>query len=97
MILPLFAYADFMIESSGKTLVDRLERLQEKAIVLYVDNNNSNGLDIAGLYEKYGIQPLVLRRREHHSCVMYRLNKRSIYLELRIDYCDAGPFRGAPF
>ena len=38
---------------------------------MYIDNNRSNGVEVAQLYDKYGIQPLVLRRREHHSCVMY--------------------------
>ena len=55
--------------------MDRLEKLQERA-VMYIDNNRSNGMEVAQLYDKYGIQPLVLRRREHHSCVRYRLSKK---------------------
>ena len=42
----------------------------------------SNGLEMEALYKEYGIQTLVLRRREHHSCVMYRLSKRNNNLEL---------------
>ena len=39
-------------------------------------------MEVAQLYDKYGIQPLVLRRREHHSCVMYRLGKKNVNLEI---------------
>ena len=81
MILPLFDYADFMVESSGKAIVERLEKLQERA-VMYIDNNRSNGMEVAQLYDKYGIQPLVLCRREHHSCVMYILSKKNVNLEI---------------
>ena len=81
MILPLFDYADFMVESSGKTIVERLEKLQERA-VMYIDNDRSNGMEVAQLYDKYGIKPLVLRRREHHSCVMYMLSKKNVNLEI---------------
>ena len=41
MILPLFDYADFMVESSGKTIVERLEKLQERA-VMYIDTYDCN-------------------------------------------------------
>ena len=43
MILLLFEYADFMVESSDKTTVDCLERLPERD-VMYIDNNMSNGM-----------------------------------------------------
>ena len=49
---------------------------------MYIDNNRSNGMEVAQLYDKYGIQPLVLRRREHHSCVMYILSKKNVNLEI---------------
>ena len=70
-----------MVESSGKTTVDHLEKLQERA-VMYIDNNRSNGMEVAQLYDKYGIRPLVLRRQQHHSCVMYRLSKKNVNLEI---------------
>ena len=79
MMLPLFDYADFMVESSDKTTVARLEKLQERAVMY---NNRSNGMEVAQLYDKYGIQSLVLRRREHHSCFMYRLGKKNVNLEI---------------
>ena len=61
--------------------MDRPEKLQERA-VMYIDNDRTNGMEVAQLYDKYGIQPLVLRRREHHSCVMYRLGKKNVNLEI---------------
>ena len=39
-------------------------------------------MEVAQLYEKYGIQPLVLRRWDHHSCVMYMLSKKNVNLEI---------------
>ena len=61
--------------------MERLEKLQERA-VMYINNNRSNGMEVAQLYDKYGIQPLVLCRREHHSCVMYMLSKKNVNLEI---------------
>ena len=38
MILPLFDYANFMVEIASKPKIAKLEKLQEKAL-RYVDNN----------------------------------------------------------
>ena len=47
---------------------------------MFIDNVRFNGMEVAQLhvYHKYGIQPLVLCRRENHSCVMYRWSKKNV-------------------
>ena len=56
-IIPLMDYADFMIESSSLTQINRLEKLQEKAIK-YIDNNAHSTLQYNDLCNLYGLQPL---------------------------------------
>ena len=58
MILPLFDYADFMVESASKQKIANLEKLQEKAL-RYVDSDSSVK-DISVLYQLYNVQTLAL-------------------------------------
>ena len=76
MIIPLFDYADFMVESASKGKIAKLEKLQEKALKC-IENTCQKRVDVDLLYGKYGIQPLCLRYREHISCFMYRQSKRA--------------------
>ena len=76
MIIPLFDYADFMVESASKVKIAKLEKLQEKALKC-IENTCQKRVDVHLLYGKYGIQPLCLRYREHISCFMYRQSKRA--------------------
>ena len=82
MILPLFDYADFMVESARKPKIDKLEKLQEKGI-RYVDNDIHYTADIETLYRTYNIQKLFMRYKEHLSCIMYRYSKLSDKLEYK--------------
>ena len=66
MIIPLFDYADFMVESASKGKIAKLEKLQEKALKC-IENTCQKRVDVDLLYGKYGIQPLCLRYREHIS------------------------------
>ena len=75
IIIPLFDYADFMVESAPKNSVAKLERLQEKALKC-IENESQKKVDVGLLYGKYGIQSLCLRYREHISCFMYRHSKK---------------------
>ena len=76
MIIALFDYADFMVESASKVKIAKLEKLQEKALKC-IENTCQKRVDVDLLYRKYGIQPLCLRYREHISCFMYRQSKRA--------------------
>ena len=69
--------------------LNRLEKLQEKALK-YIDNNAHNLLQYEDLCQLYGLQPLMLRWREHILCLMYRQSKMGhkvdtskSYIELR--------------
>ena len=75
MIIPLFDYADFMVESASKIKITKLERLQEKALKC-IENACQKKVDVDLLYGKYGVQPLRLRYREHIGCFMYRQSKK---------------------
>ena len=81
MILPLFDEADFMIESANRSKISRLDKLQEEA-VLYVNNSFTENGNVDYLYEKYGLQAFMLRRWEYHSCIMFRLSKMNINLDV---------------
>ena len=74
MIIPIFVYADFMVESASKGRISKLEKLQEKALKC-IENECQKKVDVGLLYGKHGIQPLCLRHREHISCFMYRQSK----------------------
>ena len=82
MILPLFDYADFMVESASKQKIANLEKLQEKAL-RYVDNDSHSVKDISVLYQLYNVQTLALRYREHLSSLMYRYSKKHENLDCR--------------
>ena len=45
MILPLFDYADFMIESARKCKIMKMEKLQEKGL-RYIDNDFHYKVDL---------------------------------------------------
>ena len=70
-VLPLMEYADFLVESGAKTKVDKLERIQKRAIRC-ADLGKHRGSDYNDLMELYGIEPLWKRRKHHHLLVMYR-------------------------
>ena len=69
-ILPLIDYGEFTIESGPVSRVNRLERLQKKALKC-IDNGLHKGKDDDVLYCTYNIQPLTMCWREHIACVMY--------------------------
>ena len=75
MIIPLFDYADFMVESAPRPCIVKLEKLQEKALKC-IENECQKKVDVDTLYGKYGVQHLCLRYREHICCFMYRQSKR---------------------
>ena len=73
-ILPLFDYADFVIDSSSNYYVKKLNRLHEKAVRL-IDCNIHRKDDINVLENVYMLDPPQWRRKEHHCMIMYRLSK----------------------
>ena len=82
MILPLLDYADFIIECGRKVKIDKLERLQERALK-FVNNGLYGYENISELYAVFNVQTLALRYREHISCFMYRQSKIDGNIEYR--------------
>ena len=79
-ILPVVEYADQIVESSPTDKVDRLQRLQEKAVKL-IDNGEHPKMDDALLSIYHRIEPLKERRAEHLCVIKYRLSKDGRYLQ----------------
>ena len=73
-IVPLFDYADFLIESGPVYYRDRLPTLHEKAVSI-IDCNlhkQTNSMDLEGYYN---LKPPRRRWVEHHLAIMYRLSR----------------------
>ena len=77
MILPLFDYAHFMIESSRKCKVEKLGKLQEKAI-RYVEKYMYYNMDVYVLYHKYNVQKHPQYHK--HTRIGMRLDYRCIHV-----------------
>ena len=74
-IVPLYDYADFLIESGQNVLIERLDMLHSKALRMIDCATNKQAGD-AQLEHIYGLLNLATRRHEHHCAVMYRLSQR---------------------
>ena len=79
-IVPLFDYADFLIESGPIYYQERLKSLHEKAVVT-IEGRLQNRIGINGLELYYRLQSPRRRRMEHHSAIMYRLSKKGQLLD----------------
>ena len=80
-IIPLFDYADFLIESGQKYYLYRLDVLHEKALRI-IDCKKHHQLECGGLEILYRLTSPSARRREHHCAIMYRFSKLKGYLDL---------------
>ena len=73
-IVPLFDYADFLIESGQNIYIDRLHNQHSKALRI-IDCKQHEQYQVVDLEQMYRLLPLTSRRREHHCAIMYRLSK----------------------
>ena len=80
-IVPLFDYADFLIESGRNVLIERLDTLHSKALRIIDCTTNVRADDIQLEYI-YGLQSSSARRREHHCAIMYRLSRTQRNLDI---------------
>ena len=80
-IIPLFDYADFLIESGRNVLIERLDTLHSKALRI-IDCKLNKRADDTQLERVYGLQSPVSRRWEHHCAVMYRLSRMQCNLDV---------------
>ena len=73
-IVPLFDYADFLIESGQNIYIDRLHNQHSKALHI-IDCKQHEQYQDVDLERMYRLLPPTSRRREHHCAIMYRLSK----------------------
>ena len=79
-ILPLFDYADFLIDSSSKYYVTKLDNLHAKALRL-IDCNRHRSDDTDVLENIYLLDTPLRRRKDHHCMIMYRLSKLGRHID----------------
>ena len=73
-IIPIFDYADFLVDSGPTYYRERLMTLHEKAVSI-IDCNSHKRATIIELEKCYNLQPPRRRQVEHHSSIMYRLSR----------------------
>ena len=69
-IIPLFDYADFLIESGQNMYINRLDTLHSKGLLIIDCKKHSNMTD-SQLESHYGLITPLTRRMEHHGAIMY--------------------------
>ena len=79
-IVPLYDYADFLVESGQNALTERLTTLHSKALRI-IDCTLNKRVGDAELEIIYGLLPPVSRRNEHHCAIMYRLSRTQCNLD----------------
>ena len=70
-IIPLFDYADFLIESGQNKYITCLSNLHVKGVRIIDCNKHVHATDTV-LEKEYGLLTPTVCRHEHHSAIMYR-------------------------
>ena len=79
-VLPMFDYADFLVESGKAEKIDRLDTIQKRALKI-IDSKSNQGLDEKQLMNLYGLHTLAERRVKHHLVLMYRLSHEKDHID----------------
>ena len=79
-IIPLFDYADFLVEGGTRYYQEKLDCLHEKALSI-IDCKKHKNLEVCDLQILYGLNSIGQRRKEHHCAIMYRLSRRKDNLD----------------
>ena len=90
-VLPIYDYADFLIDSCRQTTVDSFGRLQ-KCAVHTIDYKTHHGMTYEQLLDLYGLMSLAEWTRKHQLCLMYRLSHNLDYIDRRrpdINLCSS--------
>ena len=74
MIMPVFDYCDFIIDSGPVTAVRRLQIVQNKCLRLSLGICDPRDISIVDLHDRCKIDTLSERRRKHLLVLMYRLS-----------------------
>ena len=81
-VLPIFNYADFLIDLCRQTTIDSFVRLQKHAVHT-IDYTTHHGMTHEQLLDLYGLMSLAERRRKQKLCPMYRLSHNLDYIDRR--------------
>ena len=73
-IIPLFDYADFLIESGQNMYINCLDTLHSKGLLIIDCKKHSNMTD-SQLESHYGLITPLTRRMEYHGAIMNRQSK----------------------
>ena len=79
-VLPMFDYADFLVESGKTEKIERLDTIQKRVLKI-IDSKTNQGLDDSQLLTLYGLQTLAVRRAQHHLVLIYRLKQEKDYID----------------
>ena len=80
LIRPHLEYGDFIIDSSSKTSLDKLEKFQEKCLRLSEYQAPEKRTKMSILKNKYGIKDLTVRRKRSLLGLMYNQSKDHVNL-----------------
>ena len=80
-IVPLYDYADFLVESGQNAFIERLNTLHSKALRI-IDGTTNKLADDIQLEYAYRLLTPKTRRNEHHCAIMYRLSRTRGNLDL---------------
>ena len=76
-------YGDFVVESSNKAIIDRLDRLHTRALrCIDYQLDLKGGSDIQILYHKYKLEPLESRRKVNLLKIMYSASRDEVNIDM---------------
>ena len=81
-VLPIFNYADFLIDLCRQTTIDSFVSFQNHAVHT-IDYKTHHGMTYEQLLDLYGLMSLAEQRRKHQLCLMYRLGHNLDYIDRR--------------
>ena len=86
MIMPHMEYGDFIVDSANQISIQRLDKLQEKAIRLAEYRPYNQRQEISKLMDFFGLEKLETRRNRSLLSLMYTQSKMSSNVLDKNDY-----------
>ena len=92
LILPLFDYADVVIDSANASLKDRLQKLQNRAGRIILKINPYSHVSNKFIHEKLGWDTLQSRRKKHTLTMVYKSLHKLVpsYLTDSFEFVNSG-------
>ena len=86
MILPHMEYGDFIVDTANQIFINKLDKLQEKAMRLAEYRSYENRQDISKLKEFFGLEKLETRRNRSLLRLMFSQSKVPSNVQEKNDY-----------